>query len=84
MSLTAIIAILIAAGGAILGMFGGRALGKSVGIKEGQQQAQEAAKTSQSESRHKAIEERLNANQSAADASDADLDRGLSKYDRAD
>lgn len=82
MSITAILAIIIALGSAIVGAFAGHARGKSVGKDEGVQATEVKQAETQHSAQYTAIVERLDADQKAAAAPDADLDSKLSEFDR--
>jgi flagellar basal body-associated protein FliL len=84
MTITQIILAAVAAIAAIIGAFFGKAIGNKQGKAEGTKEAEQAQKVQQAEAITTAIKERAHVEtQVAADTSD-DLDRRLSKYDRAD
>lgn len=84
MTLTQILLSAAAAIAAIIGAFFGQAIGKKQGKSEGVKEAEQTQKVQQAEAITTATKERAHVEtQVAADTSD-DLDRRLSKYDRAD
>lgn len=84
MSLTLIVAGIIALVSAILGGVAGRGLGKSAGRKEGAQQAQQQQEVIQAKETVKAVQERANVEVKVAAADGADLDERLSRHSRPD
>lgn len=83
MSLTAIALSALAAVVAIIGALFGQSIGKKQGKSEGVKEAEQTQKVQQAEAITTAIKERSHVEtQVAADTSD-DLDRRLSKHDRA-
>lgn len=84
MSLTLIIAGIIAVVSAILGGVAGRGLGKSAGRKEGEAAAVQQQEVIQAQETVKAVQERVNVEVEVAAADDADLDERLSRHSRPD
>lgn len=84
MSLATILLAVAGLVGAILGAFLGHARGKSVGKVEGAEQAQAQQQITQAKATVQAVRERAHVDAKISDASDADLDQRLSKYDRPD
>lgn len=84
MTLTQIILGAVAAIAAIIGAFLGQAIGKKQGKSEGAKEAEQTQKVQQAEAITIAIKERANVETQVAADTDTELDRRLSKYDRAD
>jgi hypothetical protein len=69
---------------AALGFFGGNAIGKSSGRKEGEQQARTEQSAVQNEKAAQAATERSHVEIEVAADSDDDLERRLQKHNRVD
>lgn len=84
MSLTAIIALIIAAASALLGALVMRPIAKASGRKEGAEQANQEQQITQAQATVKAVQERSNVEQKVAATPRADIDRELSEFSRPD
>lgn len=84
MSIKAIIALVIAAAGALLGLFAGNKLGKSTGRKEGAAQAVQEQQVIQAQEAVKAVKDRNDVEVKVAAIPRADIDRELSEFSRPD
>lgn len=84
MSIKAIIALVIAAAGALLGLFAGNKLGKSTGRKEGAAKAAQDQQVTQAKATVQAVKERNDVEVKVAATPRADIDRELSEFPRPD
>lgn len=82
MSITAIIALIIAVVSAALGALVMRPIAKSTGRKEGAEKANQEQQITQAQATVKAVQERSDVDQKVATTSRADIDRELSEFDR--
>lgn len=83
MAITQIILAAVAAIAAIIGVFFGKAIGKRQGKQEGVKEAEQTQKVQQAEAITTAIKERSHVETQVAADTDDELDRRLSRYDRA-
>lgn len=84
MSITAIIALVIAAVSALLGAFVMRPIAKSTGRKEGVEQANQEQQITHAQATVKAVQERSDVDQKVAATPRADIDRELSEFSSPD
>lgn len=84
MSITAIVALIIAAVSALLGAVVMRPIAKASGRKEGADQANQEQQITQAKEVVKATQERASVDQKVAVTPRADIDRELSEFSRPD
>lgn len=84
MSMTAIIAMIIAGVSAILGALVMRPIAKASGRKEGAKLATQEQQVTQAKATVEAVKERADVDQKVASTPRADIDRELSEFSRPD